>query len=295
MFMKRGIGCLRGVFLAASLLIAVSVHAQSPQEILGQYVAELKNNSNDYALREKIIKHVQTMSPAPAIPEEAERHMARGAAAVKNAKDVADFRDAVNEFEKATLAAPWLAGAYYNLGIARDKAGMYADAIKSLKLYILAAPDALDGKAVKNLIYEIEYKQEKAAIESTPAAIAEKKRKEYEEWLKKIDGRRFVDHSGDNDPFDRATRVLDVKGQDLIIGIILHSGSPIQGPRGYSEIDRYRIRGLEAASKVNYLRDLPGGSVQVIYVFSEDGNKITRQTRFGNGETKSGATYIVGR
>ncbi len=153
-------------FLALLSLSPQVLLAQSPQETLNQYISDLQKNPNDNALREKIIRHAQTMSPAPAVPEEAERYMARGTAAVKNAKDANDFRDAVNEFEKATLAAPWLASAYYNLGIARDKAGQYADAIKSLKLYLLAAPNAPDIKAVKNLVYEIEYKQEKAVQEA---------------------------------------------------------------------------------------------------------------------------------
>lgn len=174
------------------LVILVSIpQAQSPHETLTQYISDLQKNPTDNALREKIIKHAQTMKTAPSIPEEAERFMVRGAAAVKNAKDSNDFKDAVNEFEKATLAAPWLASAYYNLGIARDKAGMYSDAIKSLKLYLLASPNASDTKVVKNLIYEIEYKQEKAAKESSPEAIAAKEKNKYDEWLKKLNGVRY--------------------------------------------------------------------------------------------------------
>ncbi len=76
---------------------------------------------------------------------------------------------------------PWLAEAYNNLGVAQDKAGLYGPAIQSLKLYLLAAPDASDAKPVKNLIYEIEYRQEKAAKEaevkareSSAEALAEK-------------------------------------------------------------------------------------------------------------------------
>ncbi len=79
--------------------------------------------------------------------------------------------------EKATLSAPWLANAYYNLGVAQDKAGLYAAAIRSLKLYVLAEPNAPDIRSVEKLIDEIEYKQEKAAKESSPAVIAEKKQK----------------------------------------------------------------------------------------------------------------------
>ncbi|MGE5699599.1 MAG: hypothetical protein ACM31N_05990 [Deltaproteobacteria bacterium] len=260
--MKRVYAWLGGIFLAASLLFALSGHAQSPQDLLGQYVAALKRNPDDYALREKIVRHVQTMSPAPAIPEEAERHMARGAAAVKNAKDVADFRDAVNEFEKATLAAPWLAGAYYNLGIARDKAGMYSDAIRSLKLYLLAEPDADDAKAVKMLIYEIEYRQEKAAKESSPATIAVKKQKEEEDFLKKLDGATYTSYN----PHDRReSHTFNIRDGKAFKSSRAPWGSDKDGP--------YLIEGRRFAGW-NY-SCFDGRKGRTNCVISETGDRIT--------------------
>ncbi|MBN2019237.1 MAG: HEAT repeat domain-containing protein [Sedimentisphaerales bacterium] len=129
------------------------------------YEGKTKGKLQEYRetiLRKKIIELALEMKPAPAVPKEAERFMTRGAVALKNAKDADDFNDAVTEFEKVTLAAPWLADAYSNLGVVQDKAGRYEPAIRSLKLYLLAAPAAADRNAVEKLIYEIEYKQEKA-------------------------------------------------------------------------------------------------------------------------------------
>ncbi|OPY79834.1 MAG: hypothetical protein A4E64_00294 [Syntrophorhabdus sp. PtaU1.Bin058] len=191
---------MKNISLVALLAIVLLVglqpvaHSQSanPQQTLNLYLSDLQKNPNDYALRERIIKHVQTMRPAPAIPEEAERYMARGAAAVKGAKDANDFKDAVRELEKATLAAPWLANAYYNLGYAQDKAGLFADAIENLKLYLFAAPNAADAKKVKELIYEIEYRQEKKAKESSPEALAKREREKSEEFLRKLNGAVFT-------------------------------------------------------------------------------------------------------
>jgi len=212
--------CLTALLTPILIFVFIfAVQAQSPQETLTRYLSDIQKSPADYALREKIIRHVQTMKPAPAIPEEAERHMARGGAAVKGAKSEKDFQDAVSEFEKASLAAPWLAAAYYNLGIARDKAGMYADAIKSLKLYLLANPNASDTKAVKNLIYEIEYRQEKAAKESSLAAIAAKKQNEYEEWLRKIDGARYKYHVSTNR--DAGYWILDIQRNQVVKGLII--------------------------------------------------------------------------
>jgi len=173
--------------------IAVSIaQAQAPQETLNQYISDLQKNPTDYALREKIIKFAQTMKPAPAIPESAERYMARGAAAVKGAKTEKDFQDAAAEFEKASLVAPWLAAAYYNLGITQDKAGKYKEAMQSLKFYLFAAPEASDAKAVKTLVYEIEYRQEKAAKVTSAEVIAERPRNKQEEFLRSLQGAVWV-------------------------------------------------------------------------------------------------------
>ena len=49
-------------------------------ETLRQYVAELIKNPGDAALREKIIKLAMTMAPAPIVPENVERNLARGTA-----------------------------------------------------------------------------------------------------------------------------------------------------------------------------------------------------------------------
>jgi tetratricopeptide (TPR) repeat protein len=177
--------------LCAALLMTPGAQATTHQEILNQYVADLQKNPNDNVLREKIIKHVQAMKPAPAIPEEARKYMVRGKTAFKGAKETKDFNDAADEFQMAILAAPWLAEGYYNLGIVQDKAGQYTAAIDNLKLYVIAAPDASDVEKVKELIYEIEYRQEKAAREApkkAAQAAAERKQKENDEFIKSLDG-----------------------------------------------------------------------------------------------------------
>lgn len=176
------------------ILMMSAAHAQSPQQTLSQYIVDLQKNPNDYSLREKIIKHVQTMRPAPTIPREAERFMNRGASAMKSAKDVNDFKDAVAEFEKATLSAPWLANAYYNLGLAQDKAGLSAAAVRSLKLYILAEPNASDIKSVEKLIDDIEYRQEKA-VKTEIRAKAEEKKKGLKDLVGNWYRKEPYDHS----------------------------------------------------------------------------------------------------
>jgi tetratricopeptide (TPR) repeat protein len=278
--------CICSLILGLMFIAPFSAHGQSsnPQQVLNQYVADLQKNPGDYALREKIIRHVQTMRPAPAVPREAERFMNRGAAAAKSAKDANDFKDVAAEFEKATLSAPWMANAYYNLGVAQDKAGMHSSAIRSLKLYLLAAPNAPDAKSVEKLIDEIEYRQEKAAKESSPQAVAARKQNEYEQWLKKIDGRRYT-YKGP--PMMAGTMsVLEVTGKVLATGVIVEPNSPVQGRRGYTEHHRYEIRGHMAEGPVLNYPDTPFKSYQEVCIISENGDRITKQIRLGNGRTE---------
>jgi tetratricopeptide (TPR) repeat protein len=154
-----------------TLSLFAQSNAPSPAEQLRQLTAELQQSPGDDALREKIVKLARTMVPPPALPEEANRRMTRGTILFKEAKNDADFKDAITEFQAAALAAPWYADAYYNLGIAQNKAKDFAAAARSLKLYLIAVPDAPDAKAAQSLIYEMELRQEKADKENTAQAV----------------------------------------------------------------------------------------------------------------------------
>jgi len=140
------------------------------QETLTQYIDTLKKNPHDNALREKIIKLVLTMKPAPTVPENAERNMARGTAFAQRAADMTGYKKAIAEFEAAANSAPWLALAYYNLGVVQEQADLYAETIQSLKFYLMAAPDAKNAREVKNKIYALEADAEDLkASKNTPA------------------------------------------------------------------------------------------------------------------------------
>jgi len=149
-------------FLALSfgvLIMANAANAASPREQLKQAVELSQKSPSDNALREKVINLALKLKPAPVAPEEAERRMMRGTAAFKGAKSVADYQNAVNEFEQATLAAPWYGDAYLNLGMAQDKAGNYDASLRSLKLAQLALAD---NKDVRTLISQVEHRSKEA-------------------------------------------------------------------------------------------------------------------------------------
>jgi len=143
----------------AFLALAANAHAQSPREQLKQMVGQLQKSPSDSALREKIIRLALTLKPSPALPDEAERRMVRGGAAFNGATSAADYQAAAKEFEQATLAAPWYGEAYYNLGVAQDKAEDYDAALRSLKLAALASPGSKDAE---KLSYAVEFRKEKA-------------------------------------------------------------------------------------------------------------------------------------
>lgn len=154
------------IVVLTSLMYMMSAHAQSQREQLNQMVEQLQKSPNDNALREKIIKLALDVRPPPAVPEEARRRMARGTAAFKGAKTKADYQDAALEFEMATKVAPWYGDAYYNLGVAQDKAEQYEAALRNLKLAQLATPDSME---IKDFTYQVEYRKEK---ENSPNAFS---------------------------------------------------------------------------------------------------------------------------
>jgi hypothetical protein len=163
------------LILACILPVAASAAPKKSSgasaEMFEQYVADLQKNPADKALREKIIKTALAMKPTPAVPEEAERNMARGVVFFTKATDNAGYRKAIVEFEAATNTAPWLDKAYYNLGVAQEKAGMFKEAIRSLKLYLLADPNAKNAREVRNQIYMLEANVEEALTPPAPAAV----------------------------------------------------------------------------------------------------------------------------
>lgn len=161
------------VFLLAVLPAAAATKKSDDGALdtLKQQVAELKKSPENMELREKLIKHAQSMKKGAPVPEEYERLMSRGAAFLKLATDVDGFNKSINEFKAAVALAPWKADAYVNLADAQEKAGLFAEAIVNLKFAILAEPNAKDERDLRNRIYELEVFAEDArqALKASPS------------------------------------------------------------------------------------------------------------------------------
>ena len=118
--------------------------ATTPREQLTLLVKRLSEWPNDYVLRERIMKLAQEIKPLPAIPEEAQIANRLGETLYGHAKprNPAEFREAVDAFRRATTLAPWWADAYYNQGVAEERANLLAAADRSFGIYLLSKPDS---------------------------------------------------------------------------------------------------------------------------------------------------------
>ena len=249
---------------------AATAQAQTPQHTLNQYIADLQKNPGDYALREKIIRHVQTMKQKPSIPAEVIKHEGAAEYAFKSAKNESDYLDSAKEYEKALLIAPWLAIDYFNCGVAYEKAGQFNKAIAQFNLYLVAAPDAQDANTVRKRIGGLEYAAGKASRESTLTA---KKRNEYEDWLKMINGRKYRDTRGG------VPAVLEVRGNTLVT---IGPGSDgrvavLAGP--------WEIKG-RSASTPRVTQTKPILPVQTTFIISENGDRIIEHRDFSDGDMR---------
>lgn len=259
------------------LIFAALAQAANPQQTLNQYISDLQKNPNDNALREKIIKLVQTMKPAPVVPEDARRYFIEGNALLKAAKDQKGYGLAIDAYRQCLLIAPWWAEALYNYAVALDLANQFDEGMNALKLYIATNPGGEDSRKAQDKIYEIGAKKKLAAKEreeSSPQAVATREQKKFEDWLKKLDGRRYTSPPAIPDG-ERV--VCDVRGKVLVVGVIEHGG--------YRESNRFEIQGRET-HVVTTRADAIFRIVEKTYTISEDGDRITQRLRYNDGDVR---------
>ncbi len=166
--------------MLTGILFLDSSSAASSSDTLRANLAALQKTSpgsaSERALQKKIIGIVRKMKRKPPLPDKVDRHMARGETFVEKTTGTSGFKLAANEFRAVARLAPWLARAYYNLGVVQEKAGRYDAAKESFGMYIFAAPNAPDARKVKRLIYKIEARKELAAKEAAERRLQEQAR-----------------------------------------------------------------------------------------------------------------------
>lgn len=108
----------------------------------------------------KLLRLVAAMPDPPSLTEKGERDFSRGNAMLKSATNPESIDRAIMEFRSAIRRSPWWTNAYLNLGLAYAQRRLYRDSILYFKLYLIANPNAKNAGAVREQIYELEYKQE---------------------------------------------------------------------------------------------------------------------------------------
>jgi tetratricopeptide (TPR) repeat protein len=91
------------------------------------------------------------------MPEESRKYSLRGEVLIKEG----NFEQAATEFKKAIQIAPYVARLYYNSALINAELKKYPAAIRDMKIYLKAAPDAPDARAAKDEIIKWEFLMEK--------------------------------------------------------------------------------------------------------------------------------------
>ena len=271
------------------------VDRQQAVQRFQQAMQEFRANPND-AAREQIIKLALTLDPKPALPAEVHEDVGRANYTIKNASSESDFVAAAETYTKVSQLAPWVPDYYFNQGVAYEKAKRFDQAIAAFLWYLVADPTAKDADQVRERIGGLKYAKEKAIqeqqaaeararAESTPEAIAAKKQKEYQEWLRNLDGARFVGQSWTRDQDIVWDDELVIRGTTVVWKKRITRVAPnviVEFPVGvWLPVSQIQIVGREGQ-----YRPFPNMPyVQDILTISENGGSITVVEQAANGVT----------
>lgn len=150
----------------------VQARQGSRYDELQQLTAKLQQSPSDDELRTQIIKLAASLDMLPAAPPQMDEFSGQAKFILGHATSLADFSNAADAYVKASLLAPWVADNYLNAAVSLEKANRYADAIRFYQFYLLAAPDAPDGKSAREHIGGLKYAIQKDASDRAAADAA---------------------------------------------------------------------------------------------------------------------------
>ncbi len=161
------------------------------REALELYTKALEStaagSAQERQLRERIIDVAKNVKPAPAVPQEAQRRLARAQGFIELAKTPEDYQRPADELRAGLRIAPWWAEGYYNLAAVLEKAEKYAEAMSMLKLYARAA-EGKEAQAAELAIARLEAKAEA----SSPAAKAAQETSKFADFARSLEGVMFA-------------------------------------------------------------------------------------------------------
>jgi len=146
--------------LAKKKMFAPAEEAEKNGDYRKAFLLYRKAPRSDSEIIGRIISLYHKLDPAPAIPEEARKHAVFAATATKAAKDNNGYDLAINEYHTVMRLAPWWADPYINLSLLLERRARLSEAVKALRFYLLASPNAPDTNTIQTKIYELEFKME---------------------------------------------------------------------------------------------------------------------------------------
>jgi len=118
---------------------------------------KMSDETEAQALQESIFSMVRMNPSLSGLPEEARKHVLRGEMLVKEG----NLKKAAEEFKQAIGIAPYAARLYYNSALIHAQLKKYPEAIRQMKTYLQAVPNAPDARAAKDEIIKWEFMMEK--------------------------------------------------------------------------------------------------------------------------------------
>lgn len=259
----------------ASVASAAPAPSKPSKPSFAAALAAFKKDGTD-ASREAVIKAARGVKKPES--EEAERFEGRAEFAFKNAKDEPGFAAAAAEYRKAADAAPWKAEAYFNWGVAEEKAGNLAGAKRAFEWYLKADPAAQDAKETRKRIAGLEMGIEQA---SSPEG------KEKAFWAKLEGAKYFISEAGPaGSSWDTH---YEIKDRRLTLIIDIHSMGGTLGLWGRTTPGRHVIDVMEFRDGCFTRND---GTWIYKVTPSADGRVLRRQTFWPDGREASGVSEV---
>ena len=109
------------------------------------------------ALRAALFAAAGRLPTPPELPEEARRHVVRGEVLIKDG----DLKGALPEFARAIRMAPYIPRLYYNAALLNGQLRRYDEAIRLMRIYLEAAPEAPDARTARDEIIRWELQAER--------------------------------------------------------------------------------------------------------------------------------------
>ena len=140
-----------GIILSTLWLVPAFSQTSAPfHGTIQQAVSQLQGDPDNLDIRKQIIQLARKAKPKT--PDEVDEIAGGADYLVKSATNKTGYTQAIEQYQKALLIAPWSGDLYFGLGDAQEKAGEPAKAAESYQLYLLASPGAKDAKQIRGRI-----------------------------------------------------------------------------------------------------------------------------------------------